>query len=185
VNGLFLSEIKQPAWLAKYIESCGNRIMTTPEERIRFTIRLALENVKNGTGGPFGAALFERKSNRLFAAGVNVVVPSGQTLAHAELMALSNAERLSGAINLSDYEIVSSCEPCVMCFGGIMWSRVTSLLYGAPGSFAGAVGFDEGDKVPDWHSSLTSRGIEVAGPMLIEEANEPFELYRRLSGQIY
>lgn len=174
-----------PAWLPGYLEPYGNRIMETPEERVRFTIRLAVEHVRQGSGGPFAAALFDRKEHRLFAVGVNVVVSAGQTLAHAEMMALANAERLAGSIDLAEFEIVSSCEPCVMCFGGILWSRVSALLYGAPGSVARAVGFDEGDKVPDWHASLAARGIEVAGPLLAEEAKEPFELYRRLSGTIY
>ncbi len=47
------------------------------------------------------------------------------------------------------------------------------------------LGFDEGDKVPDWHNSLESRGIRVCGPLLGEAARKPFELYRKLGGVIY
>ena len=50
---------------------------------------------------------------------------------------------------------------------------------------AAETGFDEGDKVPDWHNSLESRGIRVCGPLLGEAARKPFELYRKLGGVIY
>ena len=74
---------------------------------------------------------------------------------------------------------------CRMCFGGTLWSKVTSLVYGAPGEFARQAGFDEGDKVPDWQRALENRGIKVRGPLEEEAAREPFELYRSLGGMIY
>ncbi|MFY4728428.1 hypothetical protein ACOSYY_05125, partial [Nitrospira sp. BLG_2] len=60
---------------------------------MRFVIRLALTNVTSKTGGPFGAAVFEAKTGRLIAVGVNVVEPTNCSLAHAEMAALANAHR--------------------------------------------------------------------------------------------
>ena len=113
------------------------------------------------------------------------MLSSGQSFAHAEMTAIAAAQRKTGRIDLAGFELVSSCEPCVMCFGGILWSGVSALLYGAPGRMAAETGFDEGDKVPDWHNSLESRGIRVCGPLLGEAARKPFELYRKLGGVIY
>ncbi|MBR6460367.1 MAG: nucleoside deaminase, partial [Verrucomicrobia bacterium] len=59
------------------------------------------------------------------------------------------------------------------------------LIYGAEGSSARRVGFDEGDKVTDWQNALEQRGIRVVGPLLKEKAEEPFELYRSMSGVVY
>ena len=182
---LFLSGIAMPAWLAEMRRTFASTAFSSPEERVRRTIALAAENVRRKTGGPFAAAVFERGSNRLVAAAVNVVEQSGQSLAHAEMLALAAAQEAEKTFDLSHCELVSSCEPCVMCFGGTLWSKVTSLVYGAPGEFARSVGFDEGDKIPDWREALERRGIKVRGPLEEEAAREPFELYRSLGGVIY
>lgn len=181
----FISGIAMPEWLAARRSSFPSLTLLSPEERVRWTVALAAENVRRKTGGPFAAAVFERRSNRLVSAAVNVVEPSGQSLAHAEMLALAAAQEAEKTFDLSHCELVSSCEPCVMCFGGTLWSKVTSLVYGAPGEFARSVGFDEGDKVPDWQHALENRGIKVRGPLEEEAAREPFELYRSLGGTIY
>lgn len=181
----FISGIAMPEWLAERRSSFPSLTLLSPEERVRLTVALAAENVRRKTGGPFAAAVFERKSGRLVAAAVNVVEPSGQSLAHAEMLAIAAAQEAEKTFDLSHCELVSSCEPCVMCFGGTLWSKVTSLVYGAPGEFARSVGFDEGDKVPDWREALERRGIKVRGPLEEEAAREPFELYRSLGGTIY
>lgn len=91
------------------------------------------------------------------------MLSSGQSFAHAEMTAIAAAQRKTGRIDLAGFELVSSCEPCVMCFGGILWSGVSALLYGAPGRMAAETGFDEGDKVPDWHNSLESAESAYGG----------------------
>ncbi len=180
----FLSGITMPKWLAARREDFYSISIPSPEKRVLFTINLALDNVRHQTGGPFAAAIFD-SAGRLISAAVNVVSASGQSLAHAEMMAIAAAQEATGSVDLSLYELVSSCEPCVMCFGGTLWSNVSSLVYGAPGSFASAIGFDEGDKVPAWHRALENRGIKVRGPLEEEAARKPFELYRSLGGIIY
>ncbi len=178
--------IRQPEWLAPFL---SDRPAGFPDrdQRLRLTFELALENVRRGTGGPFAAAVFELPSGKLLAAAVNVVTPSGQSLAHAEMLALGGAERLLGSHRLANFdsELVASCEPCIMCLGGTLWSGVRHLVYGAPGDFARELGFDEGDKVPDWHERCRARNIEVIGPRLEEEARAPFREYRRNQGPLY
>jgi hypothetical protein len=51
--------------------------------------------------------------------------------------------------------------------------------------FARDFGFDEGDKVEDWHASLERRGIAVCGPLLGEDARLPFVIYRKMGGAVY
>ena len=184
-HAFFVSGIPMPEWLALRRPEFAEVRIASPEERVRFTIGLAEENVRQKTGGPFAAAVFDRRTDRLVSAAVNVVVPSGQSLAHAEMMAIAAAQESEKTLDLSMFELVSSCEPCVMCFGGILWSRITSLVYGAPADFARKTGFDEGDKVIRWKHSLKQRGIDVRGPLEVDAALAPFQLYRTLGGAVY
>ena len=44
---------------------------------MRFVLKLTLQNIEKTTGGPFGAAVFERESGQLVSVGVNVVLNQG------------------------------------------------------------------------------------------------------------
>lgn len=176
--------ISSPSWLRDVESEWLGRCIPGDEAQVRFVIRLAVKNVTHGTGGPFGAAIFRCGSGELVAVGVNCVVPAAQSWAHAEMTAFAHAQNRLGSHSLDDCVLVTSCEPCAMCYGATPWSGVKELVYGAPGDFARSIGFDEGDKPEDWQAALESRGISVRGPMLTGEAVEPFALYRD-RGRIY
>jgi tRNA(Arg) A34 adenosine deaminase TadA len=157
---------------------------------MRFVIQLALTNVTSRTGGPFGAAVFEARTGRLVAIGVNVVEPSNCSLAHAETVALVNAHRALkhfdlGATNMPKLELVTSCEPCAMCYGAIIWSGVGKVVCAARGADALSVGFDEAPKPRNWVAALETRGISVVRDLCRAEANEVFRRYQQSGGRIY
>jgi tRNA(Arg) A34 adenosine deaminase TadA len=159
------------------------------EDRMRFVLDLARENIGAG-GGPFAAAVFERASGRLLAAGVNRVVASGCSCAHAEIVALSLAQRRLGHYDLGapsfpSCELVSSAEPCLMCLGAVLWSGVRALSFGARGEDVIEQGFDEGPKPADWVGELHRRGIEVHADVLRDEARAILLAYRAAGGPIY
>ncbi|WP_324780737.1 nucleoside deaminase [Thiobacillus sedimenti] len=159
------------------------------DERMRFVLDLARENVAAG-GGPFAAAVFEHASGRLLAAGANRVVSSGYSCAHAEMIALTLAQRRLrhydlGAASFPTCELVSSAEPCLMCLGAVLWSGVRILSVGARGEDVTAQGFDEGPKPADWVGELRHRGIEVHGDVLRDEAREVLRAYQAAGGPIY
>lgn len=167
-----------PEWLQELEQQHLGNCFPDDEAQLRFTIMLATENVRHGTGGPFGAAIFRKDNGELVAVGVNRVVPTAQSWAHAEMTAFAHAQNRLRTHELKGCVLATSCEPCAMCFGATPWSGVEKLLYAAPGDFARRIGFDEGDKPGDWHGALERRGIQVKGPMLKEEADEPFQLYQ-------
>jgi tRNA(Arg) A34 adenosine deaminase TadA len=155
-----------------------------------FVIRLADRNVQEGSGGPFGAAVFERDSGLLVAVGVNVVVASHCSHAHAEMVALALAQQQRGthdlgSANLPAHELVTSCEPCAMCLGAIPWSGVKRVVCGARDEDARAIGFDEGSKPADWQQALTSRGIEVQTDVLRKAAAAVLQRYAGMEGIRY
>ncbi|MCQ2380689.1 MAG: nucleoside deaminase [Victivallaceae bacterium] len=174
-----------PEWLRKLETTDCGREIKGDEAQLRYVIRLATENVRRKTGGPFAAAVFESKTGRLVALGVNVVVPSHQSWTHAEMTAIGNAQSLIGRHSLDGYVLVSSCEPCAMCTGAIPWSGVDRVVYGSPREMPEAVGFDEGYKGEDWRGNMEKRHVVIVGPMLEEESRAPFDLYEKTKGVIY
>ncbi len=154
-----------------------------------FAIRLAQLNIDRETGGPFGAAVFERDEGGLVAAGVNLVLHSGYSFAHAEVVALSLAQRAAGTFDLAaagpPYELVSSAEPCAMCAGASCWSGIAHLVCGARREDVEAIGFDEGPRSPDWVAQLTARGVPVTRDISREQAAAVLQSYRARGGSIY
>jgi len=178
-----------PCWVADCFEQTPPRLASR-EDRMRLVINAARENVQKETGGPFGAGVFDDKGE-LIALGVNLVVPCRCSVLHAEIVALSLAQNKLGHYDLSqvgttgDYELVTSTEPCAMCFGAVPWSGVKRLVCGARGEDARSIGFEEGPKGPNWQEALEARHIEVVTDVLRHEAVEVLKLYHKHNGIIY
>lgn len=177
-----------PDWIDGLIEA--GRLYPEVDDQMDLVIDLSRRNVELGTGGPFGAAVFERESGRLIAPGVNLVVPSSSAIAHAEIVAVALAGVATGGFDLGRPELpravlVASTEPCAMCFGAVPWSGVSGLICGARDEDARAVGFDEGPKVADWESALVERGIAVTRDVRRPAARAVLEAYATSGGTIY
>lgn len=181
---ILVAAIPMPEWLREKEADAMDCVFPTAEEQLRFTIDLATENVRQATGGPFAAAIFRADNGRLVAAGINCVIPGAQSWAHAEMTAMARAQNKLGTHCLAGCVLVTSCEPCAMCYGATPWSGVEGLVYGAPGDYAREVGFDEGDKPDDWVDALERREICTIGPMLLQEARAPFTLFASV-GTLY
>jgi tRNA(Arg) A34 adenosine deaminase TadA len=157
---------------------------------MEFVINLSAQNIKNATGGPFAAAIFDMDSGNLISAGVNLVTTSGLSIAHAEIIAIIQAQSILGSFDLGGTgmprcELVSSTAPCAMCLGAIPWSGVRALACGARDEDARSVGFDEGSKRDDWARELETRGIEVAHDVLREKAAAVLRDYVDGGGIVY
>ncbi len=177
-----------PSWVTTSV-SYG-RECRTDEERMRLVIRLSRENVRHGTGGPFGAAVFERDSGRVVAVGVNSVVRLNNATAHAEMLALQLAQRRIASYTLGAdghpaHELFTSCAPCAMCLGAVLWSGVTRLVCGAEREDAERIQFDEGPVFAESYAYLRARGIEIVTGVLRDEARAVLEEYRAGAGEVY
>ena len=176
-----------PAWVEPFLER-WDAPLTTTSQRMLLAVALSGENVRRQTGGPFGAIVVNEENGELVSVGINLVTTAGLSMAHAEIVALSLAQKSVGEWNLAHHghlQLVTSCEPCAMCFGAVPWSGVKSLVCGARKKDAEAAGFDEGDKPDGWVRSLQRRGIVVQCGVLRTEAAAVLTGYRETGGEIY
>ncbi|MBE9503840.1 MAG: nucleoside deaminase [Proteobacteria bacterium] len=182
-------DLKLPHWLEEYISDPG-KIYPAVEDRMKLVVELSRLNVVNGTGGPFGAGIFDMETKRLLAPGVNLVESSNVSIFHAEVVAIILAQLMVGQYDLGGegmprYELVASTEPCAMCFGAIPWSGVRQLVCGARDEDARRIGFDEGPKMENWSKALKSRGIDVIKDVCRDEAVKVLTDYLENAGLIY
>ncbi len=181
--------VSLPAWF-----DAKDRPLSFPADDVEAAMRLAIElsraNVSHQTGGPFGALVVQMATGRVISAAVNCVEAQSCSSAHAEIMALSLAQKALKTWNLAAAEdmpltLITSCEPCVMCWGAIPWSGVRRVVCGANKEDAELAGFDEGARPNSWIKDLNDRGIEVVTDVLREEAASVLRDYANSGQTIY
>ncbi|HOP23299.1 MAG TPA: nucleoside deaminase [Gammaproteobacteria bacterium] len=145
------------------------------EKFMRKAIELSIANVKNNTGGPFGAVIV--RNGEIIATGANSVTNKNDPTAHAEVEAIRNACQILGTFQLDDCEIYTSCEPCPMCLGAIYWSRPKAVYYGNTKKDAAKINFDDQFIYDELDLPLTQRNLKMT-QLLPEEAIEAFELWK-------
>ncbi|MGD2135702.1 MAG: hypothetical protein PVF27_06055 [Gemmatimonadales bacterium] len=180
--------IALPSWVEDVVE--WERRYATVEDRVHLAVALSRENVERGTGGPFGAAVFALESGSLVGVGVNLVVTRRSSVLHAEIVALMTSQARLGRYSLRGgdapaHEIVTSCDPCAMCLGAILWSGVRRMVCGADREDARDVGFDEGPVFAESWAYVERKGVEVVRGVLRDEAAAVLRLYGERGGEIY
>lgn len=107
------------------------------EKFMRNALELALEaSAENEV--PVGAVIV--KGDRIIAVGRNRRENGKNSLCHAEIEAIDNACKALGGWRLSGCELYVTLEPCPMCAGAIINSRIDRVIYGAADKKAGSVG---------------------------------------------
>ena len=178
-----------PDWL---IDDLGSlpRVLPTAEERMRLVNDLADRNWRAGNGGPFAAIVVDDTTGELVSVGVNVVLSSGLTASHAEVTALSLAQRALGRWDLgadgAELSLIVNWRPCVQCYGATMWSGVRSLVVAGEGPLLEELtGFDEGPVVEDWAEQFEQRGIRVTIGVGYDDAVAVYRAYGESDSVVY
>jgi len=148
---------------------------------MREAIRLSIENVNFGNGGPFGAVIV--KDNKIIARGVNKVTSDNDPTAHAEVVAIRNACKELGTFQLDGCEIYTSCEPCPMCLGAIYWARPDKMYYANTKQDAADIDFDDDFIYQELALPYAERKL-VTIQLLRDEANEAFKLWKTSNDKI-
>ena len=92
-----------PAWALASLEDYQAKKYTSDEEMMALAVHLSDRNITEGTGGPFGSAIFERHGDNhatLVSIGMNRVVPLGNSTLHGETVAIQLAQRRLGSYTL-------------------------------------------------------------------------------------
>lgn len=178
--------IPLPPWLKTLTPPSA---FSNDTNKMEFAIFLAKKNIKEKTGGPFGAAIFSSKTNKLLAYGVNLVTYANISILHAEIVTFILAQKKLKSYTLNfdneEFELFSSSEPCAMCLGACLWSGVKKVVYGAPAKYAREIGFDEGPVFPESWQYLQQKGIQLKTNVLADKARKVLLEYKNKQGIIY
>ncbi len=141
---------------------------------MREAIRLSIEKMQAGFGGPFGAVVV--KDGQIIARGFNQVTTTHDPTCHAEVDAIRKACQVLGTFQLDGCDLYTSCEPCPMCLGAIYWARPARVFYGNTKQDAAAVGFDDHFIYDEIDKPLSERSIPMQ-QFLPEEAITGFKAW--------
>jgi tRNA(adenine34) deaminase len=97
------------------------------------------QEVKSSGDVPVGA-LIVNEAGEIISSGKNEREKDNDPTAHAEILAIRRAGEKLGSWRLDDLTLIVTLEPCVMCAGAILQSRLKRLVFGAFDQKAGAVG---------------------------------------------
>lgn len=114
--------------------------MLTPSNDEEFMGLALVEASKAATMGevPIGACLIDERGEMLAAAG-NLTITNNDPTAHAEILVLRRAAEIVANYRLTGCTLYTTIEPCVMCAGALVNSRIKRLVFGAHDERFGAV----------------------------------------------
>jgi guanine deaminase len=148
---------------------------------MRDAIRLSMEGVRSGSGGPFGCVVV--RDGKIIGRGSNQVTSTCDPTAHAEVVAIREACRALGTFQLSDCTLYASCEPCPMCLSAIYWARIPAVFYGNSRQDAAAIGFDDDFIYQQIPLPVDERRVSMK-PLLNDEAKGAFSEWTAKSDKV-
>ena len=144
-------------------------------------IRLAIDNVHERNGGPFGAVVV--KDGKIISRGYNQVTANNDPTAHAEVIAIREACKALNSFQLEGCEIYTSCEPCPMCLGAIYWARPAKVYYASTKRDAAEIHFDDAFIYQEIELDLEKRSLPFV-QLMRKEALVAFEAWKNKIGKV-
>ena len=151
------------------------------EDFMREAIRLSIQMMRRGKGGPFGAVVV--KGNKIVGRGSNQVTSINDPTAHAEIVAIRDACKRLKTFSLEDCELYTSCEPCPMCLSAIYWARLGAVFYGNTRKDAAKIAFDDDEIYREVALPIRKRKL-VMKPLLRAEALVAFKEWANKADKI-
>lgn len=125
---------------------------------------------------PVGAVVVKKSNGEIVGEGYNRREVDKDSIAHAEIIAIENASKKLGGWRLIDCEIFVTLEPCPMCAGAIINSRIERVVYGAMDKKAGSCG-----SVVNLFDLPYNHKPELTGGILSEECSSILsEFFKKL-----
>jgi tRNA(Arg) A34 adenosine deaminase TadA len=151
------------------------------EDFMREAIRLSVEGLRSGKGGPFGCVIV--KGGQIIGQGNNQVTSSCDPTAHAEVVAIRDACQSLKTFQLEDCTLFTSCEPCPMCLSAIYWARIPTVYYGNTRGQAAEIGFDDDFIYGQIPLAPEKRRVAMR-PLLADEARDAFTEWSAKSDKV-
>ncbi|XP_050209048.1 guanosine deaminase-like isoform X2 [Mercurialis annua] len=129
---------------------------------LKIAVEEAYKGVECGDGRPFGAVIV--LDDQIVVSCHNMVFRNKDPTANAEITAIREACKKLDRIELSDCELYASCEPCSMCYGAIVFSKIKRLAYGSKAEAAISTGFN-----PFIGEGFKGSGIDQNGHLEIKK----------------
>lgn len=120
---------------------------------------------------PVGALVVSRGA--IIGRGANRQIRDGDPTAHAEIVALREAARVTGDFRLRESTVYSTLEPCAMCAGALVAARVARLVFGSRDLRFGAVR----SKFRIADSDLLNHRMEISEGVLAAECLAPLRSF--------
>ena len=112
------------------------------------------------------------KDDRIISRAHNQRDKSHNPLGHAETLAIEKASEIIGDWQLVDCELYVTIEPCIMCAGAIIQSRIKKVVYGAPdlkgGAFGGSIDVMNANNI-NHHPEIISGVLEKECAQIIKD----------------
>jgi len=150
------------------------------EERfMKRAIELSREGVVGRYGLPFGSTVV--KNDKIVGEGYNMVTSTNDPTAHAEVLAIRDAAKRLQTHDLSGCDLYANGPPCCMCFGTILWARISRVFYVLSMQASEDIGLPHEHLYDDFSRPIDQRSIPfIAMPALDDEARAVYELWANL-----
>mgnify|MGYP002801912901 CR=1 FL=1 len=148
--------------------------MTLDEQFMKEAIRLSALAVEHGNE-PFGAVLV--KYGNFFYTNENQIYTAGDPTFHAEAGLLRRFFAETHITDLREYTLYSSCEPCFMCSGALVWAKLGRLVFGASDMDLCALLGETGSQCTDLVFRNSPHHPNVTAGVLREESLEILRAY--------
>ena len=151
------------------------------EKFMREAIRLSIQIMRRGKGGPFGAVVV--RNGKVVGRGSNQVTSANDPTAHAEIVAIREACKRLKTFQLDDCDLYTSCEPCPMCLSAIYWARLGHVFYGNTRKDAAKIDFDDDFIYREVALPIGKRTLKLK-PLLRDEALAAFAEWQRKADKV-
>lgn len=143
--------------------------MDGDQQFLQRAIDLALANVRDAGGRPFGALVV--KEGRVIATGVNEIGMTGDPTAHAELSAIRQAAQVLGSARLDGCIVYASGQPCPMCLSAMYLTGVSAVRFAYSNADAEPFGLSTASIYAELAKPLEEQGLDI-GHQRVDPAQE-------------
>jgi guanine deaminase len=144
----------------------------TPEQIIARAIEMGRNGLHVKGARPFAALVV--LEGEIVGEGRSQQMAFNDPTAHGEIVAIRDACKRLGTIDLSGCELYTTCEPCLLCVSAIWWAKISRMYYAQTQHGCERIGFSTKELVDEVTRPLQARKLP-SKRILAEEADILFE----------